>query len=129
MATEKENTGTTTEAETDKDAKPVKKTKEESAEKKPSAKKEKASKKTTAIEKTYTIPFRSILKAPVTKRAKMVSSLIKKFLKKHTKIGNIKISPELNEEIWGRGREKPPRKLKVKVSIELEEGKAVVTLA
>ncbi|MGC9107481.1 MAG: hypothetical protein ACP5IE_04750, partial [Infirmifilum sp.] len=42
--------------------------------------------------------------------------------------GGVKIGGLLNEYIWSRSIEKPPRKVKVTVKINVEEGEAVEAL-
>lgn len=65
-------------------------------------------------ERIYTIPLRDAFKVPKTRRAKKAINLIREFLKRHIKMENIKIDSSLNEKIWERGIEKPPRKIKIK---------------
>jgi len=80
---------------------------------------------TKVSERVYTIPLRSEwLKVPRNKRAKRAKSAIQQFLVKHLHASDVKISQMLNETLWVRGIEKPPAKVKVKVSID---DKGVVT--
>lgn len=68
--------------------------------------------------KVYTIPLRDAFSAPKKKRASKAVLVIKKYLKRHVKSDDVKISAKLNEALWSRGIEKPPRSIKVKVAEE-----------
>lgn len=63
----------------------------------------------------YTIPLRKTLKKPFTQRANYSMSLIRSFLKTHTKAEEIKIGKHLNEFVWARGKHNFPRKVKIHV--------------
>ena len=67
----------------------------------------------------YTIPLRKAFNVPSRKRAKKAMKIVKEFISRHEKIPleNIKISNKLNEKIWARGIQKPPRRVKVKTMI------------
>ncbi|MFH1978217.1 MAG: 50S ribosomal protein L31e [Candidatus Aenigmatarchaeota archaeon] len=78
-----------------------------------------------AGESLRTIPLRKEwLKAPRGKRSKRAVTAIKSYLEKHFDASEIKVSQQLNEFIWTRGIEKPPGKVKVKISVT---DKGVVT--
>ncbi|MCS7105141.1 MAG: 50S ribosomal protein L31e [Thermofilaceae archaeon] len=72
--------------------------------------------------KTITIPLRDAYRAPLKKRSKVAVRIIREFIKRHLKVDNVKISPELNEEIWSSGIKRPPRRISVRVNIIEEEG-------
>ena len=85
-------------------------------------------------ERFYTIPLGRVWISPRKKRAPKAMRQIKRFIKKHMKIRDeeadtdaekLVISNEVNEKIWSRGIEKPPRKIQVR-AVKDEEG--VVTL-
>jgi large subunit ribosomal protein L31e len=92
-------------------------------------------------EKTYTIPLGRALVRPPNKRASRAMQLIKIFVTKHMKLEmkvseeeeeeelpQLIISQELNERIWNRGIEKPPRKIKVRAAKD-KDGNVTVYLA
>jgi len=81
-----------------------------------------------AEEKKYIVGLQPVYLFPRKKRARKAITLIKRFVFKHTRIGeeDVLISNKLNEAIWQYGREHIPRKLAIKV-IEAE-GKANVFL-
>lgn len=85
-------------------------------------------------ERFYTIPLGRVWISPRKKRAPKAMRQIKRFIKKHMKIRDeeadtdaekLVISNEVNEKVWSRGIEKPPRKIMVR-AVKDEEG--VVTL-
>lgn len=63
----------------------------------------------------FIIPLRKAFRKARNKRAKYAIKLIREFVERKTKSKNIKIGKHLNENIWKRGIEKPPRRVKVKV--------------
>ena len=68
-----------------------------------------------AEEKQFTIPLRKeINKVASYKRSKRAVSEIKKYIKKHMKVDQVKMGKYLNLKIWERGLKKPPHKIKVK---------------
>ena len=91
-------------------------------------------------ERFYTIPLQKALIRPPKKRSPRAMQLIKIFITKHMKL-NMKvseeeeeelpqliISQEVNEKVWGRGIEKPPRKIRVRVTKD-KDGNVSVYLA
>ncbi|MEM5778401.1 MAG: 50S ribosomal protein L31e [Candidatus Aenigmatarchaeota archaeon] len=64
-------------------------------------------------EKVFNIPLREAFEKPRTKRAKITLKIVKDFLIKHMKTKNIKIGKSINENIWGKGIQKPPRKIRI----------------
>ncbi len=94
-----------------------------------------------AEERFYTIPLQKALVRPPKKRAPRAMSLLKIFVKKHMKLEmkvdeeeeaeelpQLIVTQEVNEKIWGRGIEKPPRKIKVRVTKD-KDGNVTVYLA
>jgi len=88
-------------------------------------------------ERIYTIPLRRAWIAPRKKRAPRAVRIVKSFVQRHMKIetevkgeeeeeeGRLVISNEVNEKLWSRGIEKPPRNIRVR-AVKDKEG--VVTL-
>jgi len=92
-------------------------------------------------ERTYTIPLQKALVRPPKKRAPRAMQLIKAFVTKHMKLEmkvseeeeeeelpQLIISNEVNEKIWGRGIEKPPRRIRVRAAKD-KDGNVTVFLA
>ncbi|MCD6369543.1 MAG: 50S ribosomal protein L31e [Thermoproteales archaeon] len=79
--------------------------------------------------RTYVIPLRKAYYVPRPKRANKAVRLVREFVKRHLKVEDVKISNDVNEYIWSRNKEKPPRYIRVKVKVDREEGRAEVYLA
>ena len=91
------------------------------------------------IERVYTIPLTITRKVPKTKRAPRAIKEIKAFIEQHMaedvpvddeekgEKKGVWLDSKLNEMIWSRGIEKPPRKIRVK-AIRFEDGLIEVSL-
>ena len=112
---------------------------EEGEEEAPSRRKEE--KPEFVEERIYTIPLRRAWIMPPNKRAPRAVRIMRAFIQRHMKVGEealkeegeeeggkIIISNEVNEHIWRRGIEKPPRKLRVRAAKD-EEGNVTIFLA
>lgn len=89
-----------------------------------------------AEERILTVPLKKAYFRPRTKRAPYSIKLLKEFVRRHMKADEdeiIWIDMKVNEEIWKRGREKPPRRIRVRakrIEMEGEESPIIeVTLA
>lgn len=112
------------------------KTEEQKVEEKP---KKKKAEEEIVEENTYTIPLGKALIMPPRKRAPRAMHMIRAYIVKHMKIPSraeeedeeppsLRITKELNERIWDRGIEKPPRKIRVRATKD-KEGNVTVHLA
>ncbi len=110
-------------------------------EEKPKEKKKKEKEEEIVEEKVYTIPLGKATVRPPKRRAPRAIQLIREYVTKHMKITmkveeeeeegelpRLIISEELNERIWGRGIEKPPRKIRVRAAKD-SDGNVTVYLA
>ena len=89
-------------------------------------------------ERFYTIPLRKAWISPRKKRAPKAARIVKNFVLKHMKVRTeaegeeepekLVIDNEVNEKLWDRGIEKPPRKIRVRV-IKDKEGVVTILLA
>ncbi len=91
-------------------------------------------------ERIYTIPLGRVWIAPPKKRSPRAMKMIKDFVKRHMKLkppGEMEeeeepkrliISNEVNERVWRRGIEKPPRKVRVRAAKD-KDGNITVFLA
>ncbi len=92
-------------------------------------------------ERTYTVPLSRALVRPPKKRAPRAMQLLKIFITKHMKLEmkvseeeeeeelpQLIISQEVNEKIWDKGIEKPPRKIRVRAAKD-KDGNVTVYLA
>lgn len=75
-------------------------------------------------ERIYTIPLRAVKKAPRWKRGNRAITLIREYLARHTKSEYIVLDSTINEKVWARGSQKPPSKIRVKVTEEEDVIKA-----
>jgi large subunit ribosomal protein L31e len=73
-------------------------------------------------EKIFTINLRNaISKVAKWNKSKRSAYFVRDFLKRHMKGDEIKIGQSITEEIWKRGDQNPPSKIRIK-AIETEEG-------
>jgi large subunit ribosomal protein L31e len=89
-------------------------------------------------ERIYTIPLSRAWITPRRKRAPRAVRLVRGFIERHMKISGgtegegeaarLVIANEVNEKIWSRGIEKPPRRIKVRAARDVE-GTVTVYLA
>jgi len=80
------------------------------------------------LERVYTIPLGKAYDYIRTKRARRAVKMVRAFLARHMKAdeSDVSISEGINSAIWKRGIQKPPRKLKVKVT--KDKGKVTAVL-
>ena len=79
-------------------------------------------------ERIYVIPLVKARRGPRNKWAKKSIRYLKEYMERHFKPESLVISQEVNEKIWERGIQKPPRKLKVRATKNID-GLVVVYLA
>ncbi len=79
-------------------------------------------------ERIYIIPLVKARKGPRNKRAKKAIRYLKDYIRRHFKPESLVITQEVNEKIWERGIQKPPRKLKVRATKNID-GLVVVYLS
>jgi large subunit ribosomal protein L31e len=112
---------------------------EEEEEAKPRKKKEEEEE--IVEERIYTIPLARALVRPPKKRAPRAMQIIRAFITKHMKLEmrveaeeekgelpKLVISNDVNEKVWGKGIEKPPRKIRVRAAKD-KEGNVTLYLA
>jgi len=113
----------------------------EEEEAKPRRAKKKEEEEEFVEERVYTIPLGKAWVRPPKRRAPRAMQLIKSFVTKHMKMDmrveeeeekeelpRLIISNEVNEKVWSRSIEKPPRKIRVRVAKD-EDGNVTVFLA
>lgn len=114
----------------------------EEEEVKPPEKKKKAEEEEIVEERTYTVPLGKALIVPANKRAARAMRMLRSFIIKHMKLEARKegtaeeeeeptkliITNEVNQKVWERGIEKPPRKIRVRAAKD-KEGNVTVYLA
>ncbi len=137
-AKEEESLEVTPKEEAPAEEQPAKEEAVEAEEAKPKKKKEEVE---IVEERTYTVPLQKALVRPPKKRAPRAMQLLKIFITKHMKLEmkvseeeeeeelpQLLISQEVNEKIWDRGIEKPPRKIRVRAAKD-KDGNVTVYLA
>jgi large subunit ribosomal protein L31e len=108
---------------------------------KPRRGKEKEEEEEFVEERVYTIPLGKAWVRPPKKRAPRAMQLIKSFVTKHMKLEmrveeeeeeeelpKLIISNDVNEKVWSRSIEKPPRKIRVRAAKD-KDGNVTVFLA
>ncbi len=88
----------------------------------------KGQKEEKPVEKLFTVGMQVVYNFPVTRRMAKANTFLRRFVFKHSRVreAGVFFSNGLNERLWERGREHPPRKLKIKVL--LKGGRAFVFL-
>jgi len=77
------------------------------------------------IQRTYNVPLRKgYINHPRWKKSQKAVTVLKVFLKKHTKREDVKMGMHLNEFIWKHGIKNPPHHVKIDVWIEDDYAKA-----
>jgi large subunit ribosomal protein L31e len=112
----------------------------EEEEAKPPAREEKAEEEIVE-EKIYTVPLGRSWIGPSNRRASRAVRIVRGFVVRHMKFERggekeseeeepkrLVISNEVNERIWGRGIQKPPRKIRIRAAKD-KEGNVTVYLA
>jgi large subunit ribosomal protein L31e len=101
--------------------------KEEKEEGKPAPEKKELKKKEEeeeeiVEERVYTIPLGRAWISPRKKHSPRAVRMIRSFVVKHmkTESDSVKITNEVNEKMWSRGIEKPPRKVRVRITKNAE---------
>jgi len=79
-------------------------------------------------ERIYVIPLSKARHGPRNKWAKKSVRYLREFMDRHFKPEALVISQEVNEKIWARGIQKPPRKIKVRATKNVD-GLVVLYLA
>lgn len=92
--------------------------------------KEEAEAEDIVEERIYTVPLSRAWIGPRNKRAPRAIRILRNFIMRHMKIDeeSLRISNEVNERVWSRGIQKPPRKIRVR-AVKNKEGIVTIRLA
>lgn len=71
-------------------------------------------------ERIYIVPLYKARRGPRTKWAKKSMRFFREFMNRHFKPESLVISQEVNEKIWERGIQKPPRKIKIRATKNID---------
>ncbi len=67
------------------------------------------------VERIYIVPlWKAWVRKRGIRRAKKAVNFLRRFMIRHMKSVDVKISPEVNEYIWRNGIRNPPRRIKVR---------------
>ncbi len=88
---------------------------------------EEAPKEEIIDERIYIVPLAKARKGPRNKRAKKAIRYLREYMARHFKPESLVITQEVNERIWQHGIQKPPRKLKIRATKNID-GLVVVYL-
>tara|TARA_Y100000310_G_C20236045_1_gene602437 strand:- start:188 stop:553 length:366 start_codon:yes stop_codon:yes gene_type:complete len=73
------------------------------------------------LERVYNIPLRKeFRKVARWKKTKKATKALKEYLQKHMKSDDVRLSKEINEELWKHGIKNPPHHVKVNVTKDKE---------
>lgn len=86
---------------------------------------EKIPKEDIVEDRIYIVPLRDARRTPRRRRTPRAIRILKEFITRHMKAESVKIDNSINEVIWSRGIEKPPRKIRVRA---IKDREGVVTL-
>ncbi len=81
---------------------------------------EEAPKEEIIDERIYIIPLAKARRGPRNKWAKKAIRYLREFMDRHFKPESLVISQEVNEAIWARGIQKPPRKIKIRATKNID---------
>ena len=103
---------------------------EEEEEEKPEPEEKEEEEEDIVEERIYTVPLGRVRIGPRKKHSPRAVRSLRAFVKRHMKADDdsIRITNKVNEKIWSRGIEKPPRKIRVRVTLD-SEGIVTVRLA
>ena len=93
-------------------------------------KEERAEAEDIVEERIYTVPLSRAWIGPRNKRAPRAIRILRNFIMRHMKVDedSLKISNEVNERVWSRGIQKPPRKIRIR-AVKNREGIVTIRLA
>ena len=102
----------------------------EEEEEKPAPEEEGEEEEDIVEERIYTVPLGRAWIRPRKKHSPRAVRLLRGFIVRHMKTdeGSIRITNKVNEKIWSRGIEKPPRKIRIRATRD-SEGVVTVRLA
>jgi len=68
-------------------------------------------------ERIYTVPLRKAYwTGSRTKRSNKAVRILRQFVERHMKPEEVVIQPEVNDRIWSRGIQKPPRRIRIRAT-------------
>lgn len=71
-------------------------------------------------ERIYIVPLAKARRGPRSKYSKKAIRYLREYMERHFKPEALVISQEVNEAIWARGIQKPPRKIKIRATKNID---------
>ncbi len=71
-------------------------------------------------ERIYIVPLAKARRGPRNKYSKKAVRYLREYMERHFKPESLVISQEVNEAIWARGIQKPPRKIKIRATKNID---------
>ena len=71
-------------------------------------------------ERIYIVPLAKARRGPRNKYSKKAMRYLREYMERHFKPEALVISQEVNEAIWARGIQKPPRKIKIRATKNID---------
>jgi large subunit ribosomal protein L31e len=71
-------------------------------------------------ERIYIVPLTKARRGPRNKYSKKAIRYLREYMERHFKPETLVISQEVNEAIWARGIQKPPRKIKIRATKNID---------
>ncbi len=81
------------------------------------------------ISRVYTVPLKKAWRKKKNRRAEAAVKFLRRFVARHMKVEEekVKIDAKVNEKIWERSMNNPPRRIRVKVD-KMDDGTVIVSL-
>jgi large subunit ribosomal protein L31e len=79
-------------------------------------------------ERIYVISLRKARRSPRNRRTPTAVKLVREFLRRHMKSGEIKLDQKLGSRLWECGAEHPPSKIRVR-AVKKENGSVEASVA
>ncbi|MEM2094145.1 MAG: 50S ribosomal protein L31e [Candidatus Bathyarchaeia archaeon] len=75
--------------------------------------------KETVEERVYIVPlFKKLRSTPAKKRTRRAVRVLREFVSRHMSSDAVAISDEVNKFLWRRSVERPPRHIRIKVTMD-----------
>ena len=76
-------------------------------------------------ERIYTVPLQAAWRVPAWRRTPKAMRLLREFVSRHMKPESMKLTKELNERVWDKGIQNPPRRIRIRA---VKDNEGVVTI-
>jgi large subunit ribosomal protein L31e len=76
-------------------------------------------------ERIYTVPLQAAWRVPAWRRTPKAMRVLREFVSRHMKPESMKLTRELNERVWDKGIQNPPRRIRIRA---VKDSEGVVTV-